>query len=93
MKHIKLFENFETKIKSIEDYPVSVKSIHNRFNQKQQKSINDNLEKFAKIAKKLFYCSKNWKEYFKNKTHIQKLNNLNEIVNSIQNWINKKPTK
>jgi hypothetical protein len=97
MKYLKLFEKFqdvEIDKKTIEDYPNSVKSIYNRFNQKQQKSINDNLEKFAKIAKKLFYSSKNWKNYFqKNKLQIQKLNNLTEITNSIEKWMNKKPTK
>lgn len=95
MKHIKLFEKFqeeEEEIKTIEDYPSSVKLLYKRFNMKQQKSINDNLEKFAKIAKKLFYSNKDWKEYFKNR-NVQKLEKLNDIVSSMEKWMIKKPTK
>lgn len=94
MKHIKLFEKFEEEVekKTINDYPKSVYEIYKRFSTHAQKSIDDNLDKFAKIAKRVYYSNKNWKEYFKDKKVI-KLNTLNDIVYSLEKWMNKKPTK
>ena len=98
MKHIKIFEDFQPDAKvekTIEDYPGAVKLIYRRFNSKQHKSINDNLEKFAKASKKLFYSSKDWKKFFsENKKKIQQLERLNDIVDLIEKWLStKKPTK
>ena len=90
MKYLKLFENFEEEkeIKqTIDDYPQSVKHIYKRFNSNARKSINDNLDKFAKIAKKVFYNDKkNWKDYFKDK-NVKNLNNLTEVVDSLEKWL------
>lgn len=91
MKYIvkyKNFENVESPTK-IEEYPLSVKRIYNRFNERARKSIDDNPVRFAKIAKKIYYnANKNWKEYFKQK-EVKNLNNLTEVMASLENWIRK----
>jgi len=85
MIYLKLFENFDEK--SINDYPQSVRHIYKRFNKKSRESINDNLERFAKIAKKTFYnTNKSWKDYFKQK-EVKTLNNLTEVVASLEKWL------
>jgi hypothetical protein len=90
MKHLKLFEDFQEKVedeKKIEDFPQSVKHIYKRFNSQARKSIDDNVEKFAKIAKKVFYNDKkNWKDYFKNK-EVKNLNNLTQVIDSLEKWL------
>lgn len=89
MKYIKLYENFEDREKSIDDYPVSVKYIYRKFNDNAKKSINDNLEIFAKLAKRTFYGTKNWKFYFRSKD-VKNLNKFDEIQKSLENWIKDK---
>jgi hypothetical protein len=87
MKHIKLFENYQEDKKIIEDFPQSVKHIYKRFNSQARKSIEDNLERFAKVAKKVFYNDKkNWKDYFKNK-EVKNLNNLTQVIDSLEKWL------
>lgn len=86
MKYLQLFENFEKK-KTIEDFPQSVKNIYKRFNSQARKSIDDNVDKFAKLAKKVFYNDKKgWKDYFKNK-EVKNLNNLTQVVDSLEKWL------
>lgn len=88
MKYILEFQNFEDKI-TIDEYPVSVRKIYNKYSERARNSINDNLPKFAKLAKKVYYnTNKNWKDYFKQKG-IKDLNNLSEVVTSIENWLKK----
>ena len=94
LKHIKLTnesaqEEDEPEIKtpSIEDYPQSVKLIYKRFNPVARKSINDNVEKFAKLAKRVFYYdAKSWKDYFNNK-EVKKLNTLTDVLQSLEEWM------
>ncbi len=89
MNYIKLFENFEEEEekKTIDDYPMSVRSIYKRFNQTARESINDNLERFAKMSKRVFYNkNKDWREYFKDKK-VKNLNTLTEVMKSLENWI------
>ena len=94
MKYIKVFETFDDSMddledkQSIEDYPLSVRQIYKRFNPSAKKSINDNLEKFAKIAKRVFYDEKNWKKYFDDK-EFKNLNTLTEVIDSLEKWIDK----
>lgn len=67
MKYILEFKKFEY-VDTIDVYPVSVKRIYNKYSDRARKSINDNLPKFAKLAKKMYYnTNKNWKDYFKQK--------------------------
>jgi len=87
MKYLQLFENFDEKKKTIEDFPQSVKNIYKRFNSQSRKSIDDNVDKFAKVAKKVFYNDKkSWKDYFKNK-EVKNLNNLTQVVDSLEKWL------
>jgi len=94
MKHLKLFENFSSQeepenwvANSIEDYPQSVKLIYRRFNSDAKKSIDDNPDRFAKIAKKVYYYDKKkWKDYFDNK-EVKKLNTLTDVVKSLEEWM------
>ena len=73
--------------KKIEDYPMSVRTIFNRFNPEQRGSISDNLEKFAKTAKKLYYNGKkSWKELFTS-GEVKDLVTCNEIIDYIEEWI------
>ena len=46
---------------------VSVRKIFNKFKFDAKKSIWDNPQRFAKIAKKVFYSPKGWENYFNNK--------------------------
>lgn len=79
-------EELERK-KTIEDYPQSVKHIYKRFNSQARKSIDDNVEKFVKIAKKVFYNDKkSWKDYFKDK-EVRNLNNLTQVMDSLEKWL------
>jgi hypothetical protein len=92
MKHLKLFENFSTQDEpevkmTIEDYPQSVKLLYRRFNSDARKSIDDNPEKFAKIAKRAYYYDKKkWKDFFDNK-EIKKLKTLTDVVISLEEWM------
>lgn len=75
--------------KTIDDYPQSVRLVYNRFNDLARKSINDNPEVFAKIAKKVFYSNKPWKDFFiNNKKEVKNINTLSDAVSSLEKWLN-----
>lgn len=92
MKHLKLFENFEeeeviTKPTKGEEYPSSVRTIFNRYSKSQQQSIESDMPRFARVAKKLYYLkNKSWKLYFSDKSY-KSLTSLNDIIDSIEKWM------
>lgn len=88
MKHLLLFESFtEEEKEKIDNYPFCVKILYRKFNKKAQLSINDNLDKFAKVAKKVFYSeNKKWKDFFQNK-EIKKIDTLSEVINAFEKWL------
>ena len=98
MKHLKQFENFteetpqETTITNpnkIDGYPVSVRTIFNRFSQLQKQAIEGDLPQFAKAVKPFYYMpNKSWKLYFNNKDY-KKLTSLSQIIDSIGSWMKK----
>ena len=86
LSHWKDEEHDEIK-NTINDYPQSVKLIYKRFNSDARKSIDDNPDKFAKIAKKVYYYNKKkWKDFFDNK-EVKKLNTLTDVVKSLEDWM------
>lgn len=83
---MKYLKKFNESVVCISNYPQSVRLVYNRFSSEQKKSIDSNLEKFSKAAKRLFYKSgKNWKEFFSK--DVKKLKNLSEIIDSMNAWM------
>lgn len=91
MKHLKKFnENtFDEKVDTthkIDDYPMSVRTIYNRFTLDQKKFLeSEDLENFAKYAKRLYYNKKSWKDFFNRK--IKELKSTDQVISNIKNWI------
>jgi len=72
--------------KTIDDYPQSVRLIYNRLTPDQKKFVDDNVEKFAKVAKKMFYKGdKDWKKFFTKET--KKIDSLSELINSMNSYM------